>query len=297
VKNESLEHLMSDLQTQERLFGKTSEAAVSAWFKLALWHQENGQPDQARVEQEQALKLLPQITEGNPFLQGQMNGFIFKLGDGYVRSQQYDRAQSLYETLTRLNEKQDGGDDSIIQAQDFIRLAQISLATRNQPQVTEYVKKAVDIVTRIGGPNYKNDADKLRSLQNTAAAAEVGRMRAIIDSIADKQNRIDFGPYMADLQQKIKTNWQPAPSRSTKKVTVRFDLHTDGTISNLRIEDSSGLNEADKAALEAVQKSVPFAMLPKDAVEHVSVRFTFARNVVHRARSPWVPVYIPLRTR
>ena len=90
---------------------------------------------------------------------------------------------------------------------------------------------------------------------------------------------VDFGPYMADLQRRIKKHWFPPKGQESKRVMVIFKVHTGGELSDLRIDHSSGLQIADKAALDAVQNAAPFRPLPAGAPDAVDIQFTFDYNV------------------
>lgn len=89
----------------------------------------------------------------------------------------------------------------------------------------------------------------------------------------------DFGPYMADLQRRIKRHWFPKPDQLSRKVTVRFNVSVAGDLSNLQLVRTCGDSLADKAALDAVQNATPFMHLPVHATEPVDVEFTFDYNV------------------
>jgi len=90
----------------------------------------------------------------------------------------------------------------------------------------------------------------------------------------------DFGPYMKNLQNKIKTNWHPPKGDSSKKVIVLFKLDKDGTVLSSKIKESSGDEETDNAALKAISVSSPFDPLPQSFKENnVDVQFTFDYNV------------------
>lgn len=91
--------------------------------------------------------------------------------------------------------------------------------------------------------------------------------------------RPDFGPYMDDLQRRIKRAWIPPSDQETKRVIVNFRIHSDGHVTNLKIEKSSGSSRADQAALVAVENAQPFKQLPKYAPDNVDIQFTFDYNV------------------
>jgi TonB family protein len=90
---------------------------------------------------------------------------------------------------------------------------------------------------------------------------------------------MDFGPYTADLQRRIKKHWFPPKGFETKRVVVVFKVQSDGTMSNLRLDRSSGVAIADKAALDAVENASPLRPLPEGAPPDVGIQFTFDYNV------------------
>jgi TonB family protein len=93
-----------------------------------------------------------------------------------------------------------------------------------------------------------------------------------------REKDVDFGPYMADLQRRIKREWFPPKGNERKRVRVEFTVDHSGAVSNVVIKDSSGLPEADQAALKAVKSAAPFKVLPTGAKEHVDLTFTFDYN-------------------
>lgn len=99
------------------------------------------------------------------------------------------------------------------------------------------------------------------------------------------QADVDFGPYMADLQRRIKRAWFPPRGQESRKVVVIFKIHSQGELSDLRIERGSGVALADQAALAAVQNAAPFRPLPAGAPAVVDIQFTFDYNVFSGGRS------------
>lgn len=93
------------------------------------------------------------------------------------------------------------------------------------------------------------------------------------------QADVDFGPYMQDLQRRIKRAWFPPRGQESRRVKVIFKINTNGELSALRISGSSGVAIADQAALQAVQNAAPFRQLPAGAPPQVDIEFTFDYNV------------------
>lgn len=91
-----------------------------------------------------------------------------------------------------------------------------------------------------------------------------------------KEKFVDLGPYMVAVNQKIKTNWH-APA-NPKFVVVRWQIAADGTMSGLKVDKSSGDPASDKAAIEAIALSAPFAALPK-GLRNLPIEFSFGNEI------------------
>jgi TonB family protein len=115
----------------------------------------------------------------------------------------------------------------------------------------------------------------LFSLNNSKPPVPAPVAQAPVPAAGD----IDYGPYMSDLQRRIKRAWFPPRGNGTKRVQVRFKVHSNGTMDSLKIYKSSGVPVADAAALKAVENAVPFKALPSAAPENVDIEFTFDYNV------------------
>jgi TonB family protein len=95
---------------------------------------------------------------------------------------------------------------------------------------------------------------------------------------APVQVDVDFGPYMADLQRRIKRVWFPPRDKVSRRVVIIFKIHENGGLSDLKLNRSSGIAAADKAALMAVENAAPFHRLPPGAADKQDIQFTFDYN-------------------
>lgn len=90
----------------------------------------------------------------------------------------------------------------------------------------------------------------------------------------------DFGPYMKELQRRIKMNWEPPKGNESKRVVLLFSIARDGRLLNVQVNKSSGLQAADDAAINAVKLTAPFKALPPEfRGEKVEILFTFDYTV------------------
>ena len=95
----------------------------------------------------------------------------------------------------------------------------------------------------------------------------------------------DFGPYMRELQRRIKMNWDPPKGNESKRVVLLFKIAKDGRLLSCKVSKSSGLPSADQAALKAVELTAPFRPLPADFKgQNIDIQFTFDYNVFNASR-------------
>lgn len=95
----------------------------------------------------------------------------------------------------------------------------------------------------------------------------------------------DFGPYMRELQRRIKLNWDPPKGNESKTVVLLFKIARDGRLLSCRVHRSSGLPTADQAALKAVELTAPFRPLPADFKgQSIDIQFTFDYRVFGASR-------------
>jgi TonB family protein len=98
--------------------------------------------------------------------------------------------------------------------------------------------------------------------------------------ISPQTEPFDFGEYMADLQRKIKRAWLPPRQPDSRQVIVTFKIHRNGEFSHLRLSQSSGNADSDKAAMAAVERAAPFRPFPPACPEdEVDIEFTFDYKV------------------
>ena len=90
---------------------------------------------------------------------------------------------------------------------------------------------------------------------------------------------------MRELQRRIKMNWDPPKGNESKRVVLLFKIAKDGRLLSCRVFKSSGLQNADAAALNAVKLAAPFRPLPAEFKgQNIDIQFTFDYNVFGASR-------------
>jgi TolA protein len=90
-----------------------------------------------------------------------------------------------------------------------------------------------------------------------------------------------FGYFLAAIERRVSENWFSAVSEGGTGLTcvVYFKLMRDGSVSDTRIETSSGNAYFDRAAVRAVKSGAPFPPLPRAFTDaFLGIHFTFVQK-------------------
>lgn len=203
-----------------------------------------------------------------------------ELASLFLKKNLYAEAESLY--LSRLEPKKEdyGSDDCRFMA----NIALINLQAGKEAEAEKYNKEALDISIKQCGPDNvktaregKNKSDELWKAGQKKEALE--ETLKVTENILKKHEGINYKPYMTGVQKSIRQNWFPPKSEQSTHVTLRFKVLSNGQVSRLKVVQSAGENECDKAALAAVEKAKPFSPLPKYAPHDLDIEFTLDYNV------------------
>jgi len=82
---------------------------------------------------------------------------------------------------------------------------------------------------------------------------------------------IDYIPYMQDIQRHVRRFWQALQSC---RVGIEFTIHRNGQISNLKVIETSGSEQADASVLRAIEQSLPLRSPPGNS-DNVDMKMTF----------------------
>lgn len=103
--------------------------------------------------------------------------------------------------------------------------------------------------------------------------------------VKQKLDEPDFGPYMKDLQKRIKAKWEPPKGNESKRAIVLFKIAKNGELLKIRIFKTSGVFAVDNAALKAIKDTAPFKPLPKEFKgKSIDIQFTFDYNVFNKKK-------------
>lgn len=92
----------------------------------------------------------------------------------------------------------------------------------------------------------------------------------------------DMKRYVANIERKLKMNWDEPKDIGNNPVELKFKIGKDGSLISYNIYKSSGSTSADEAAVEALKRTAPFTPLPESFTgSSVDVLFTFDLKIFH----------------
>ena len=120
--------------------------------------------------------------------------------------------------------------------------------------------------------------DSLTRQLNEITALRLGASSGNVSS-AQARDWGQYAPYMLAAQTKIKRHWHPPLERSSHHMAVLFKIAKDGQVSDLKMAQSSGIEELDRSILRAVEEASPRPPLPSFCKDKaVNIEFTFDYN-------------------
>lgn len=86
-----------------------------------------------------------------------------------------------------------------------------------------------------------------------------------------------FAHYIGRMRQKIAATWRPpGGSQEERACRVYFRVHRNGSVSNVSVEEPSGVSLFDQSCQRAVHESAPLPPLPREFKdEYLGVHFSF----------------------
>ncbi|HOK80369.1 MAG TPA: energy transducer TonB [bacterium] len=121
----------------------------------------------------------------------------------------------------------------------------------------------VRFVTKVAGPSF----------DTAGAAREVGKITEI------RNAGYMSSDYINSIKKRIYDNWKrPGINLIIKetKAVVSFRIHSDGSVSNILVEKTSGYPEFDQSVIQAVKSSSPFPGFIKPGPEYINVTIEFS---------------------
>jgi len=90
---------------------------------------------------------------------------------------------------------------------------------------------------------------------------------------------LDFGSYMKKMKKDIQSKWAPPKGFNAERVIAVFTITKDGRIVEPQIVESSGKENIDQLALQALSQASPLDPLPKGSPSSVQIRYQFDWSV------------------
>ncbi len=119
-----------------------------------------------------------------------------------------------------------------------------------------------------GGQSVANGAENARAENARAESARAENARVT-------NAHVDFEPYLSALNRQVERAWIRPRVNTKTVVAVHVEVLSQGKVTEIKLEKSSGIAIYDQAALAAVQNATPFRPLPAGAPEKLDLSVEF----------------------
>jgi TonB family protein len=177
----------------------------------------------------------------------------------------------------------------------FERGPMISLYVTGVPKGEKYLptkrtyyedeRTNADEIARLYATMSEGKAINLHALPEVLAQGTEGRVKlpgvaSVLPGVSVDNPDFQFANYLDIIQKEIGSNWSPPQgakkSGGRQKAVIGFRILRNGTIHNVRLETSSGVNLMDQSAMRAISRSSPLPPLPQRfRDEFLGVHFSF----------------------
>jgi TonB family protein len=131
--------------------------------------------------------------------------------------------------------------------------------------------------SRLGGPISVSRRDYGGNYM--AALPNSNRLNQDVQGV-DAHRDSGIAAYLQQLQERVKQQWVPELSQTSRRTVLHFTVDRSGHINGLEVAKTSGFTVTDQAALSAIKRAAPFGPLPAGYEPgYVNIQFTFDINV------------------
>ncbi|MBX9724363.1 MAG: TonB family protein [Candidatus Obscuribacterales bacterium] len=190
----------------------------------------------------------------------------------YEAMGQYQNAVDDLSTVIGLNPKHQSAYES--RARIYDHLGKSELARQDNEQAKALGGTTTKDVTANTDTNHPIAAEAPKS-QNSAMKTASGRIQSEQQNTsADQESKA----YLGTLMSRIGRLYFPPDKQNSGQSEVTFNVHSDGKISDIQLEKSSGAATNDQAIIKAVEEASPASPLPPDNPERVQLRLKMKMN-------------------
>lgn len=114
-------------------------------------------------------------------------------------------------------------------------------------------------------PKTKRDTQPIKKKEKQEDLSE---LEELLGGLPQPFSKITLGKvfpyqwYINNVQMKVERNWKPSVNDDKLSVVLNFSIYTNGKISEVKINKSSGNAVLDNLALRAVKLAAPFGKIP-----------------------------------
>jgi TonB family protein len=115
-------------------------------------------------------------------------------------------------------------------------------------------------------------------------AADIRSSETLCKSFQVRNPGEPLKSFIEDMQKKIRSIWEPPKDRYERRAIVRYRILSDGTISDIKLHQTSGVPNYDQIAMQAVEKASPLSALPAPCWHYIDSEMIFDYEIYKKRK-------------
>jgi hypothetical protein len=263
-----------ELGTLESPYGSS---ALRALEELAKMHANHKQYDQAVKRYTQILEILKLDVSTTPRMRTRT---MLELAKIYAITGRINQASETLRDARRFDPNIRYERSS---PRDLLVYAKIEIDLGQPTEAAKDLEAAELIIARLADDKQRH-RHELQSIANLWRRLGNPERSNFVPSQADElKEKLEphspsHGVYMGDVQKRIIRAWLPSSAAAGLTMIAQFKVGRNGEMSGLYLSHSSGVEEEDQKALQAIKNASPFRPLPSDFKDLETFEFTFSNQ-------------------
>jgi TonB family protein len=206
-----------------------------------------------------------------------------QIGDYYCEHK-YDRAAKAFEQVLPLLEKLPDFSESYM-ASSYLNYSSVLSRLHKTDASNKYAAKARELEAKAKS----NDLEKTKlkpsfGLQPSPSPlpARVGTTDVLVPPAIPAPHAAptdsEAAPYVADLQRRIRRASFPPAASEGKIAVIEFFVHSNGTVSDIKIDKSAGSVDYDRAMRKSIEDAAPFRKMDYECPIQFRCTFTGSKQ-------------------
>jgi len=230
------------------------------------WYAEASNPEHRALDKASSLVAHGHVAEARRIWQKQLSRATSLAAGG-----KYHDAERILERLNSHLSSMEGEAVASDRVECLTALARLYLRQdTSHDKAAEYLEESLKLGTGL------DPLSRAKIQADLELAQRGGRLEPVAGLVVPGPGGLQTPQeYLQGVQSRLKASWRPPVTDQDVDITVSFQVHADGKVSDIKLVKASPSAEANEQALAAIKAAAPFDLLPDTLKPVTEIQMTF----------------------